>query len=100
MAIDDPATAKVGGTIPVRLTVRNDGPNDATQVAVRTYLPPGASLTGTTGLSDSSLVIPRLAPGAEIQLEGKLRVRIADNASGARHRVPFTETQEQFECRT
>src|SRR4029079_7191424 len=28
----DPAPAKVGGTIPVQLTLRNDGPNDATQV--------------------------------------------------------------------
>jgi uncharacterized repeat protein (TIGR01451 family) len=41
----DPATAKAGETIPVRLTLRNDGPNDATQVAVRSYLPPGASFT-------------------------------------------------------
>jgi uncharacterized repeat protein (TIGR01451 family) len=64
----DPSTAKVGGWVPVRLTVRNEGPDDATQVILRTYLPPGASLVvpDKGGLS-SSLVIPRLTPGAEMQ---------------------------------
>ena len=73
----NPATAKVGETIPVRLTLRNDGPNDATQVVIRSYLPPGASLTTTTnGLNNSRLVIPRLPSGAQVQLGGAMRVRI------------------------
>src|SRR4029434_394660 len=38
------ATTTVGGTVPVQLTVRNDGPQDATQIAIRSYSPPGASL--------------------------------------------------------
>src|SRR4030095_15704867 len=76
MAID-PATAKVGETIPVRLTLRNDGPDDATQVIIRSYLPPGASLTSPAdGLSSSSVVVHRLAAGAEVQLSGTMRVRI------------------------
>ena len=64
----DPSTAKVGGWVPVQLTVRNEGPDDATQVNLLTYLPPGASLVvpDKGGLS-SRLVIPRLTPGAEMQ---------------------------------
>src|SRR5439155_18239699 len=73
----DPATAKAGETIPVRLTLRNDGLNDATQVAIRSYLPPGASFTvRADGLSSSSVVVPRLAAGAQVQLSGAMRVRI------------------------
>ena len=73
----DPATAKIGETIPVRLTVRNDGPNDATQVAIRSYLPPGASLerTNLSGLS-SRVVLPRLEAGAQVELSAAMRVRI------------------------
>lgn len=72
----DPGIAKVGDTIPVRLTVRNDGPNDATQLAIRTYLPPGTSLTvPAEGLHSSSLVIPRLAAGTQLQFGGALRAR-------------------------
>jgi uncharacterized repeat protein (TIGR01451 family) len=74
----DPAAAKVGETIPVRLTLRNDGPNDATVVAIRSYLPPGASLTAPAeGLDDSSVVTPRLAAGAQVQLSGAMRVRFS-----------------------
>jgi uncharacterized repeat protein (TIGR01451 family) len=47
----NPATAKAGETLPVRLTIRNDGPHEATQVVIRSYLPPGASLVQTTNLS-------------------------------------------------
>ncbi|HAB16629.1 MAG TPA: hypothetical protein DCE44_09280, partial [Verrucomicrobiales bacterium] len=74
----DPATAKAGETIPVRLNVRNEGPNDATQVAIRCYLPPGASLEGTPGLSGlfSRVLLPRLEAGEQIQLGGAMRVRI------------------------
>ena len=73
----NPATAKVAETIPVRLTVRNDGPNDATQVAIRCYLPPGASFAYSTNLPrlDSSVVIPRLAAGAQVELSGPCFVR-------------------------
>jgi hypothetical protein len=75
----NPATAKVGGTLPVLLTVRNEGPQDATQIAIRSYCPPGASLfpsPGPLGLA-SSVVIPRLAPGTEVQLNGTMMVRLA-----------------------
>jgi hypothetical protein len=75
----NPATAKVGGTVPVQLTVRNEGPQDATQIAIRSYTPPGASLfpaPGPSGLA-SSVVIPRLAPGAEVQLSGAMMLRLA-----------------------
>jgi uncharacterized repeat protein (TIGR01451 family) len=74
----NPATAKIGETLPVRLTVRNEGPQDATQVAIRSYTPPGASFlsVGPSPLF-SSVVIPRLAPGAEVQLNGTLMVRMA-----------------------
>ncbi|MCI0535444.1 MAG: DUF11 domain-containing protein [Verrucomicrobiales bacterium] len=74
----DPATAKIGETVPVRLTVRNDGPNDATQVAIRCYLPPGASLERSTHLSGlvSKVVLPRLEAGAQVELGAAMRVRI------------------------
>ena len=75
----DPATAKAGETLPVRLTVRNDGPDEATQIAVRSYLPPGAAFVRTGGLPglDYKEVIPRLAAGAQVQLSGALFVRFA-----------------------
>ena len=94
----DPSPAKVGGTIPVRLTLRNDGPNDATQVAIRAYLPPGASLTvPADGLGNSRVVIPRLAPGAEVQLSGAMRVRFSGMYTLHRERdVPRTT----IACRT
>src|SRR5262245_52961081 len=47
----NPATAKAGETLPVRLTVQNDGLQEATQIAIRTYLPPGASFVPSTNLS-------------------------------------------------
>jgi uncharacterized repeat protein (TIGR01451 family) len=76
----DPATVKAGETIPMRLKLRNDGPNDATQVAVSTYLSPGASLTlpadPADRLTNSTVVVSRLASGAEVQLNGAMRVRI------------------------
>ena len=73
----DPATAKVGETIPVRLTLRNDGPDDATQVVIRSYAPPGASfIASADGLSSSSVVVARLAAGAQVELSGAMRVRI------------------------
>lgn len=74
----DPATAKAGETVPVRLTVRNDGTNDATQVAIRCYLPPGTSLETATNLSElfSRVVLPRLAAGGQVQLGAAMRVRI------------------------
>jgi uncharacterized repeat protein (TIGR01451 family) len=75
----NPATAKAGETLPIRLTVRNDGPQEATQIAVRSYLPPGASFVQTTNLSglNSRVVIPRLAVGAEVQLSAAMFVRFA-----------------------
>jgi len=77
MAIN-PATAKAGGTLPVRLTVRNDGPNDATQIAIRAYVPPGASLVLTNlPFVNSGVVIPRLAAGAQLELNGPMFVRFA-----------------------
>jgi uncharacterized repeat protein (TIGR01451 family) len=44
----DPAAPKAGQTLPVRLTLRNDGTNDATQVIIRSYLPPGAAFAAST----------------------------------------------------
>jgi uncharacterized repeat protein (TIGR01451 family) len=75
----NPATAKAGETLPVRLTVRNDGPQEATQIAIRSYLPPGASFGHTAELSglDSRVVIPRLAAGAQVQLSAAMFVRFA-----------------------
>src|SRR6266571_515326 len=75
----NPATAKAGQTLPVQLTVRNDGPDDATQIAIRSYLPPGASFVSTPDLSglDAKVVIPRLAAGAQVQLSGAMFVRFA-----------------------
>ncbi|HTD88059.1 MAG TPA: hypothetical protein VK850_15905, partial [Candidatus Binatia bacterium] len=75
----NPATAKVGGTLPVRVTVRNDGPQDATQIAIRSYCPPTASFLNSADPSPlfSSVVIPRLGPGAQVQLNGTLMVRMA-----------------------
>src|SRR5262249_43448325 len=74
----NPATAKVGETVPVVLTVRNEGPQDATQIAIYSYSPPGASFLslGPSALA-SSVVIPRLAAGAEVQLSGAMKVRLA-----------------------
>jgi uncharacterized repeat protein (TIGR01451 family) len=45
----NPTTAKVGQMLPVTLTVRNDGPQDATQIAIRSYCPPGGSLLPDAG---------------------------------------------------
>src|SRR5204863_6728650 len=77
----NPATAKAGGTLPVQITVRNDGPDDATQIAVRTYLPAGAAFLVSTNQPrlESRIVIPRLAAGAQMQLNGPLFVRFAGN---------------------
>src|SRR5262249_23100015 len=72
MAID-PATAKAGETIPVQLTLRNDGPDDATQVAIRNYLPPRASIIPPFNLPG---VVPRLPAGEQLQFNGTIRVRI------------------------
>ncbi len=75
----DPPVAKVGEALPVRLTVRNEGPQDATQIAIRSYCPPGASFLSSLdplGL-DSTVVIPRLAAGAEVQFSGAMMVRFA-----------------------
>jgi uncharacterized repeat protein (TIGR01451 family) len=75
----NPATAKAGGTIPVRLTLRNDGSNDATQIAIRSYLPPGASFAASTNLPllDTTVVLPRLAAGAQQELSGPMFVRFS-----------------------
>lgn len=75
----NPVMAKMGETLPVQVTLRNDGPHDATQVTLRTYLPPGASLLETADPSGllSSGVIPRLAAGAQVQLNGLMRVRFS-----------------------
>lgn len=75
----NPATAKVGETLPVRLTVRNEGPQDATRIAILSYCPPGASLLPSLDPShlDTRVVIPRLAAGTEVQLNGTLKVRMA-----------------------
>jgi len=75
----NPATAKVGETLPVRLTVRNEGPQDATRIAILSYGPPGASLLPSLDPSrlDTRVVIPRLAAGTEVQLNGTLKVRMA-----------------------
>jgi len=74
----NPATAKAGETLPVRLIVRNDGPQDATQIAIRSYAPPGASFLPALFPAelDSEVVIPRLAAGAEMQLSGTMKVRL------------------------
>ncbi len=79
----NPATAKVGETLPVRLTVRNDGPQDATQIAIRSYVPPGASFLASLDplALASGVVIPRLASGAEVQLNGTMKVRLAGTFS-------------------
>jgi uncharacterized repeat protein (TIGR01451 family) len=73
----NPAAAKAGETLPVRLILRNDGSNDATQIAIRSYLPPGATFAASTNLPrlDSTVVIPRLAAGAQLELNGPLFVR-------------------------
>jgi uncharacterized repeat protein (TIGR01451 family) len=75
----DPATPKAGQTLPVRLTIRNDGTNDATQVVIRSYLPPGAAFAASTNQPplDSKVVIPRLPAGAHVEFSGPLFVRFA-----------------------
>jgi hypothetical protein len=80
MALDS-VPPKAATTLPVRLTIRNDGPDDATQVAIRSYLPPGAAFATTTNLVrlDSSLVIPRVAAGTQLELNGPLFVRFSGN---------------------
>ena len=75
----NPATAKVGETVPVRLTIRNEGPQEATQIAIRSYCPPGAAFLASFDPLNlaSSVVIPRLAVGGEVQLSGEMMVRFA-----------------------
>src|SRR6185369_2022756 len=70
-------TAKAGQTRPVQLTLRNDGPDDATQIEVRSSLPPGACYVLPTNQPplDGKDVIPRLAAGAQVQLSGLLFAR-------------------------
>ncbi|MFB2935154.1 hypothetical protein ACE1B6_07725 [Aerosakkonemataceae cyanobacterium BLCC-F154] len=69
-----PATVNPGGTITYTVTVVNNGPNPATNVIVRSNLPPGlifnnASNGGT--FADGVVTfpaIPSLAPGASVTL--------------------------------
>jgi hypothetical protein len=84
---------KAGETIPVALTLRNDGAQDATQIALRTYLPPGSSFLASFDpfhLS-SSLAIPRLAAGAQVQLTNEMRVRFAGRFELIAHVTSFEQ---------
>jgi uncharacterized repeat protein (TIGR01451 family) len=74
-----PGTVKVGEVLSVQLTVRNDGPHEATQIAIRSYNPAGSSFLAALdplGLA-SQVLIPRLAAGSEVRLSGTLMVRMA-----------------------
>ena len=84
VSIDAPRTARPGGTYTYRIRLANRGPGTPGEITVRNTLPAGVERTGTSlpggaggyaGGRDTTLVLPRLAPGRSATARFVVRVR-------------------------
>jgi uncharacterized repeat protein (TIGR01451 family) len=97
VTIDAPRTVRPGGTYTYRIRLANHGPGTPGEITVRNTLPSGVVRTGTSlpggaggyaGGRDTTLVMPRLAPGRSAT--ARFAVRVRRNAHGelvARSRI-------------
>jgi uncharacterized repeat protein (TIGR01451 family) len=84
VAIDAPRTVRTGGTYTYRIRLANRGPGTPGEITVHNTLPSGVERTGTSlpggvggyaGGRDTTLVMPRLAPGRSATARFVVRVR-------------------------
>ncbi|GAB2821570.1 hypothetical protein GCM10027176_27340 [Actinoallomurus bryophytorum] len=97
VTIDAPRTVRPGGTYTYRIRLANRGRGTPGEITVRNTLPSGVVRTGTSlpggaggyaGGRDTTLVMPRLAPGRSAT--ARFAVRVRRNAHGelvARSRI-------------
>jgi uncharacterized repeat protein (TIGR01451 family) len=84
VSIDAPRTVRPGGTYTYRIRLANRGRGTPGEITVRNTLPSGVERTGTSlpggaggyaGGRDTTLVMPRLAPGRSATARFVVRVR-------------------------
>lgn len=84
VSIDAPRTVRPGGTYTYRVRLANRGPGTPGEITVHNTLPSGVERTGTSlpggvggyaGGRDTTLVMPRLAPGRSATARFVVRVR-------------------------
>ncbi|HZE32920.1 MAG TPA: hypothetical protein VE198_15970 [Actinoallomurus sp.] len=84
VTIDAPRSVRPGGTYTYRIRLENHGPGTPGEITVRNTLPSGVVRTGTSlpggaggyaGGRDTTLVMPRLAPGRSATARFAVRVR-------------------------
>jgi uncharacterized repeat protein (TIGR01451 family) len=84
VTIDAPHTVRPGGTYTYRIQLANHGPGTPGEITVRNTLPSGVERTRTSlpggaggyaGGRDTTLVLPRLAPGRSATARFAVRVR-------------------------
>jgi uncharacterized repeat protein (TIGR01451 family) len=84
VSIDAPRTVRPGGTYTYRIRLANRGPGTPGEITVHNTLPSGVERTGTSlpggaggyaGGRDTTLVMPRLAPGRSATARFVVRVR-------------------------
>jgi uncharacterized repeat protein (TIGR01451 family) len=84
VSIDAPRTVRPGGTYTYRIKLANRGPGTPGEITVHNTLPAGVERTGTSlpggaggyaGGRDTTLVMPRLAPGRSATARFVVRVR-------------------------
>jgi uncharacterized repeat protein (TIGR01451 family) len=84
VTIDAPRAVRPGGTYTYRIRLANRGPGTPGEITVRNTLPSGVVRTGTSlpggaggyaGGRDTTLVMPRLAPGRSATARFAVRVR-------------------------
>src|SRR5690242_17838414 len=99
VSIEAPRRGRPGGTYADLGRLANDGPGTPGEVTVRNTLPPGVVRTGTSlpegaggyaGGRDTTLVMPRLAPGRSATARFVVRVRrTAHGRLVARSRIAY-----------
>jgi uncharacterized repeat protein (TIGR01451 family) len=84
VSIEAPHTVRPGGTYTYRVRLANRGSGTPGEITVHNVLPPGVERTGTSlpdgaggyaGGRDTTLVMPRLAPGSSATARFVVRVR-------------------------
>jgi uncharacterized repeat protein (TIGR01451 family) len=84
VSIEAPHTVRPGGTYTYRVRLANRGPGTPGEITVHNILPQGVDRTGTSlpdgaggyaGGRDTTLVMPRLAPGSSATARFVVRVR-------------------------
>jgi uncharacterized repeat protein (TIGR01451 family) len=84
VSIEAPHTVRPGGTYTYRVRLANRGSGTPGEITVHNVLPPGVDRTGTSlpdgaggyaGGRDTTLVMPRLAPGSSATARFVVRVR-------------------------